>query len=115
MWVHGNPCLHGIKKIWIYILLIIYISENQSKSKIYLSRCWYAIPQEEDKKFKEFATKHFSEAARECSEFLRHKTFMINPSIVQENGLTVNKCIQYPGEFVITKCAGYHSGFNYGI
>ena len=40
---------------------------------------------------------------------------MINPSIVQQNGLTVNKCIQYPGEFVITKSAGYHAGFNMGF
>jgi hypothetical protein len=40
---------------------------------------------------------------------------MINPRIIQENGLTVNKCIQYPGEFVITKCAGYHAGFNMGF
>ena len=26
----------------------------------------------------------------------------------------MNKCIQSPGEFVITKCAGYHAGFNMG-
>jgi hypothetical protein len=35
--------------------------------------------------------------------------------IVKNNGITVHKCIQSPGEFVITKCASYHAGFNMGF
>ncbi len=35
--------------------------------------------------------------------------------IVKNSGITVHKCIQNPGEFVITKCASYHAGFNMGF
>jgi hypothetical protein len=56
----------------------------------------------------------FPEAKKECSEFLRHKTFMINPLIVKQKGITIHKCVQYPGEFVITFCGSYHAGFNMG-
>jgi hypothetical protein len=40
---------------------------------------------------------------------------MINPLILKENGFNVSKCLQSAGEFVVTKCAGYHSGFNLGF
>lgn len=39
---------------------------------------------------------------------------MINPLIIKNNGININRCIQYPGEFVITFCGGYHAGFNMG-
>jgi hypothetical protein len=56
----------------------------------------------------------FPDAKKECSEFLRHKTYLINPLIVKQKGITVHKCVQYPGEFVITFCGSYHAGFNMG-
>ncbi len=40
---------------------------------------------------------------------------MVNPLIVKDSGITVNKCVQNPGEFVVTKCASYHAGFNMGF
>jgi hypothetical protein len=45
---------------------------------------------------------------------MRHKTYLINPLLVKEKGVTVHKCVQYPGEFVITFCGSYHAGFNMG-
>jgi len=62
-----------------------------------------------------FASNYFAEAAKKCPEFLRHKTFMINPLVLKEHGFHVSKCLQSAGEFVVTKCAGYHSGFNLGF
>jgi ribosomal protein L44E len=56
----------------------------------------------------------FPDAKKECSEFLRHKNYLINPLIVKQKGITVHKCVQYPGEFVITFCGSYHAGFNMG-
>lgn len=57
----------------------------------------------------------FPNAYNSCNEFLRHKTFLINPLLLKEKGITINKCYQQPGEFVVTMCGGYHSGFNYGF
>jgi len=40
---------------------------------------------------------------------------MINPELVKENNINIFKCIQNPGEFVITFCGSYHAGFNMGF
>lgn len=49
---------------------------------------------------------------KECHEFLRHKTFIVSPNVLQNNNIPVQKCVQQPGEFVITYPFGYHSGYN---
>lgn len=46
---------------------------------------------------------------------MRHKTFLINPEIIHNQGIEVFKCIQKPGEFVITFGGSYHAGFNMGF
>jgi hypothetical protein len=78
------------------------------------SRCWYGIPPEEAEKFDEFARKCFPESYKSCPEFLRHKTYLINPTLLLKNGITVHKTVQNPGEFVITTAKTYHAGFNMG-
>lgn len=49
---------------------------------------------------------------KECHEFLRHKTFIVSPKVLQNNNIPVQKCVQQPGEFIITFPFGYHSGYN---
>lgn len=46
---------------------------------------------------------------------MRHKTFLINPEIIYDKGIPIHKCIQKPGEFVITFGGSYHAGFNMGL
>lgn len=52
--------------------------------------------------------------ARKCDQFLRHKTFLVSPSLLQQHGIRVNKLVHHQGEFVITFPYGYHSGYNLG-
>lgn len=53
--------------------------------------------------------------AKHCDQFLRHKTYLISPSLLKSQyGITVNKMVHYEKEFVITYPYGYHSGFNLG-
>lgn len=53
--------------------------------------------------------------AKNCDQFLRHKTYLISPSVLKSQfGITVNKLVHYEGEFVITYPYGYHSGYNLG-
>jgi hypothetical protein len=111
--VLGRLCLLGIKKTLTFIRLITCILVVLSKLSITF-RCWYGIPGDQDKAFDKMAAGLFPEAKKECSEFLRHKTYLINPLIVKQKGITVHKCVQYPGEFVITFCGSYHAGFNMG-
>jgi hypothetical protein len=75
---------------------------------------WYGLPVDQTSKFEEFMKKNFPEAARECSEFLRHKTFMAFPPLLLNQGIKIHKAIQNPGEFIITLPSAYHAGFNSG-
>ena len=53
--------------------------------------------------------------AKNCSQFLRHKTYLISPALLQSQfNIRVNKLVHYEGEFVITFPYGYHSGYNLG-
>lgn len=43
---------------------------------------------------------------------MRHKTFIVSPNVLQNNNIPVQRCVQQPGEFIITFPFGYHSGYN---
>lgn len=42
-------------------------------------------------------------------------TTMVNPAYLAQNGVTVYKTLQKPGEFVVTLPGSYHSGFSTGL
>ena len=109
----GRLFSHGIRKTWIYIQLTTIILAVQSRI-ISKFRCWYGIPPEESSKFDELARRSFPESFKACPEFLRHKTYLINPLLVRKNGINVHKAVQKPGEFIITFAKSYHAGFNMG-
>lgn len=54
----------------------------------------------------------FAETHGGCSEFLRHKTYLVSPKVLAHNNIPVNKVVQYEGEFIITFPYGYHAGYN---
>ncbi|KAJ3268636.1 hypothetical protein HDV01_002511 [Terramyces sp. JEL0728] len=76
---------------------------------------WYVVPQEYKPKFERFASSMFYDEAKQCPEFLRHKTTVISPSILEKNNIKVNKIIQYANEFIVTFPDGYHQGYNTGF
>lgn len=76
---------------------------------------WYGVPVAQKDKFEKLLIKLFPEAWKKCNQFHRHKTYLVHPSILVENGIEIYKCIQEPGQFVITQGGAFHSGFNFGI
>ncbi|PSN68417.1 hypothetical protein BS50DRAFT_551941 [Corynespora cassiicola Philippines] len=76
---------------------------------------WYSISQEDARRF-EAAMKHiWPRDAKNCSQFLRHKTYLISPQQLEKQfNIKVNRLVHYEGEFVITYPYGYHSGYNIG-
>ncbi|KAI8867992.1 JmjC-domain-containing protein, partial [Ramicandelaber brevisporus] len=78
-------------------------------------KSWFAIPIKYCTKFEAFARSKFPEKADRCSEFMRHKTFHINPDVLEKAGIPVQRMVQNAGEFVITFPRGYHAGFNQGF
>ncbi|EKG19631.1 Transcription factor jumonji/aspartyl beta-hydroxylase [Macrophomina phaseolina MS6] len=76
---------------------------------------WYSISQEDARKFENAMRSVWPNDAKNCSQFLRHKTYLISPQRLEsEFGIKVNKLVHYEGEFVLTYPYGYHSGYNIG-
>ncbi|GAA6019759.1 hypothetical protein JCM10207_009254 [Rhodosporidiobolus poonsookiae] len=76
---------------------------------------WYSVPQEQAAKFERVMEGFFPTDFRKCHEFLRHKAFLASPRVLSNSGITLNRCAQLPGEFILTYPKGYHSGFNLGF
>ena len=75
---------------------------------------WYSISQADARKFEKVMREVWPTDSKNCSQFLRHKTYLISPGLLKEKGITVNRLIHNEGEFVITFPYGYHSGYNLG-
>lgn len=75
---------------------------------------WYAIPPNHHGRFETVAKGIFSQDFKKCSQFLRHKTSVLSPTVLANHSIPVNRLVQHPGEFVITFPFGYHSGYNLG-
>ncbi|KAI1424821.1 hypothetical protein F5Y12DRAFT_750336 [Xylaria sp. FL1777] len=76
---------------------------------------WYSISQGDARRFEAAMKSIWPTDAKACSQFLRHKAFLISPNHLQQYfNIKVNKCVSYPGEFVVTYPYGYHSGYNLG-
>lgn len=76
---------------------------------------WYSIAQADLPRFEAAMKNIWPTEAKSCSQFLRHKGFLISPQhLKQHYNIIVNKCVSYPGEFVVTYPYGYHSGYNLG-
>lgn len=76
---------------------------------------WYSISQEDARRFENAMKDVWPTDAKNCSQFLRHKTYLISPALLeQQYKIKVNKLVHNEGEFVITFPYGYHSGYNLG-
>ena len=79
-------------------------------------KSWYALDPRAAPKFEEKCREAFPDLARECKDFLRHKTVVVSPDLLVRWDLDqyLVECVQRPGEMVVTFPAGYHCGFNHG-
>jgi len=76
---------------------------------------WYSISQEDARRFEAAMKSIWPNDAKNCDQFLRHKTYLISPQLLQSQfNIKVNRLVHYEGEFVITYPYGYHSGYNLG-
>lgn len=76
---------------------------------------WYSISQADARKFEKAMRETWPNDAKNCDQFLRHKTYLISPQLLEsQHKIKVNRLVHHEGEFVITFPYGYHSGYNLG-
>lgn len=79
------------------------------------AKSWYGIPTNMHTRFESVCNAYFAEERKECPEYIRHKTTVVSPSFLKQQGISFDTAVQQPGEFIITFPRGYHSGFNHGF
>ncbi|KAL3879511.1 hypothetical protein ACJMK2_031806 [Sinanodonta woodiana] len=78
-------------------------------------KSWYAIPPQHGRRFEKLAQGLFPSSFDACPAFMRHKMYLVSPTILKKNYISFNKITQEAGEFMITFPYGYHSGYNHGF
>ncbi|KAI0667355.1 hypothetical protein C8Q78DRAFT_1147524 [Trametes maxima] len=76
---------------------------------------WYAMPQARANALEQNMRSLFPGADKNCSQFLRHKSYLASPTLLSKSSCKPNYLVQQQGEFVITFPRGYHAGFNLGF
>ncbi|KAI8824088.1 putative jumonji family transcription factor [Fimicolochytrium jonesii] len=76
---------------------------------------WYVIPQESRGRFETAMQSNFRNDHAKCNQFLRHKSSICSPKVLERKGIKVNRVVQHAGEFMITFPFGYHQGYNMGF
>lgn len=120
----GNQKIQGVNTPYIYVgawkTMFGWHKEDMDLYSInYLHqgkpKLWYGVNIEDNAKFEQFVKSKFPEYFRDCPEYLRHKTTLIHPSVLIENGIRMTKIVHRQGEFMVSRTRGYHSGFNFGF
>ncbi|KAL6071784.1 Lysine (K)-specific demethylase 4A [Balamuthia mandrillaris] len=76
---------------------------------------WYGVSPTQRERFEGFAQQHYPHQYKECSQFLRHKSSMLSPTLLRASNIPVVKGIQEAGHFIITFPGAFHFGFNTGF
>jgi hypothetical protein len=78
-------------------------------------KMWYAIPSQDRHKFERITKDKLAILFDEDPNILLNITAMISPHYLAENGVTVYKTEQRPGEFILTFPESYHAGWSTGF
>lgn len=78
-------------------------------------KCWYSVPGSEASAFEKVMRSCLPDLFDAQPDLLFQLVTMLNPSVLEENGVPVYSVLQEPGNFVITFPRSYHGGFNLGL
>lgn len=79
------------------------------------AKYWYSVPPRYASNVESLAQRCFREDYQECSQFLRHKSYLLSPTVLAANGIPCYHTQQNQGEFILTFPQAYHFGFNSGF
>lgn len=116
--------ISGVLVPWLYIGMCFssfcwHVEDHHLYSMNYMHwgapKMWYGIPGENALQLEEVMRKHLPELFDEQPDLLHKLVTQLSPSILKAEGVPVYRCVQNPGEFVLTFPRAYHSGFNCGF
>ncbi|KAM5572478.1 lysine-specific demethylase JMJ17 [Rosa sericea] len=120
--VHNN--ITGVMVPWLYIGMLFssfcwHFEDHCFYSMNYHHwgepKCWYSVPGSEASAFEKVMRNSLPDLFDAQPDLLFQLVTMLNPSVLQENGVPVYSVLQEPGNFVITFPRSYHGGFNLGL
>lgn len=76
---------------------------------------WYVIPEWAHEQFESFCKSKLKDEFKYCKEYLRHKTTLVSPFLLRQQGIPVYSGIQRENEFMVVWPVAYHCGFNTGF
>lgn len=79
------------------------------------SKFWYGIDLKDTKEFERFLYEKLPESRKRCPEFIRHKTTLVHPKTLVQQGFKMVKALHNQGEFIVSRASAYHQGFNFGF
>lgn len=79
-----------------------------------MPKTWYCVPPKYGYLMERAAAALFPNVASWCTNFMRHKTCLIAPNIMDEMGVPYQKVIQEERDIIVVFPYAYHSGFNHG-
>ncbi|KAD7479835.1 hypothetical protein E3N88_02971 [Mikania micrantha] len=116
--------ISGVLVPWLYIGMCFssfcwHVEDHHLYSMNYLHfgapKMWYAVPGKDAIKLEAAMRKHLPNLFAEQPDLLHKLVTQLSPSILTSEGVPVFRCIQNPGEFILTFPRAYHSGFNCGF
>lgn len=116
--------ISGVLVPWLYVGMCFssfcwHVEDHHLYSMNYMHwgapKVWYGVPGENAFELEETMRKHLPELFDEQPDLLHKLVTQLSPSILKAEGVPVYRCVQNPGEFVLTFPRAYHSGFNCGF
>lgn len=119
-----HQSIAGVMVPWLYVGMLFssfcwHFEDHCFYSMNYLHwgepKCWYSVPGSEACSFEKVMRNSLPDLFDAQPDLLFQLVTMLNPSVLQENGVPVYSVLQEPGNFVITFPRSFHGGFNFGL
>ncbi|KAL3523734.1 hypothetical protein ACH5RR_016568 [Cinchona calisaya] len=116
--------ISGVLVPWLYIGMCFssfcwHVEDHHLYSLNYMHwgapKMWYGVPGSDALKLEAAMRKHLPHLFEEQPDLLHKLVTQLSPSVLKAEGVPVYRCIQNPGEFVLTFPRAYHAGFNCGF
>lgn len=118
-----NGEISGITVPWMYVGMCFstfcwHNEDHWTYSINYLhwgeAKTWYGVPGSQADLFEEVMRAAAPELFENQSDLLHQLVTTLNPNVLMKSGVSVYRCDQRAGEFVVTFPRAYHSGLNQG-